>query len=214
MFSIVNLGIKIRKVQIRNQQLHLFYPKEIYDPIARKEMKMILTQFNDLFYETYPEMLKGKRQVLLDQRPHKHTKKYEIQRDITLYKTQKVRRKELTKIQELLNFKYIAEEQIVYYTDMLQKAMLTKKQLKEGPYSEYFPQLFENRIAFIEKIEHHCLEQLELLMKDKKIYGQSIDALLHHPQSFWGDAKRLLEDIVADSVKHVTDVTGATFRKK
>lgn len=214
MFSILKIGTTIRKIQNRNKQLNLYYPKDIYDPIARREMKAILMRFNDLFYEAYPETLKGKQPTFIDVQPRKHSKNYEVQRDLMLYKSQKVRKKELTKIEEFLNLKYSSEEQITYYSDILQKAMYTKRQIREDVYSEYFPQLFEKRTSFLETIELRCLEKLEHLMKDKKVFERSIDELLHNPQSFWGDTGRLIGGIVADSVKHVVDAVDQSFRKK
>lgn len=214
MFSIFAIGTTIRKIQIRNKQLNLYYPKDIYDPIARREMRAVLIRFNDLFYEAYPEALKRKSPAIKDVQPRKHSKKYEMQRDLMLYKSQKVRKKELTKIEEFLNLKYIGEEQIAYYRDTLQKAIYTKRQIREDVYSEYFPQLFEKRIIFLETLELHCLEKLEHLMKDKKVFEQSIAKLLHNPQSFWEETGRLIGGIVTDSVKHVVDAVDQSFRKK
>lgn len=97
MLSIFNIGKTLRKVKLRNQQLNLYYPQNIYDPIARREMKAILMRFNDLFYEAYPEALKGKEPNFIEVQPRKHSKKYEVQRDLMLYKSQKVRKKNLQK---------------------------------------------------------------------------------------------------------------------
>ncbi len=210
MLSIFNIGKTLRKVKLRNQQLNLYYPQDIYDPIARREMKAILMRFNDLFYEAYPEALKGKEPNFIEVQPRKHSKKYEVQRDLMLYKSQKVRKKELAKIEEFLNLKYNVEEQIAYYSDILQKSMYTKRQMREEDYSEYFPQLFEKRINALEAIELRCLEKLEHLMKDKKVFEQSIETLLTHPQSFWEEAGRL----ISDSVKQVVDTIDQSFRKK
>lgn len=214
MFSIFNIGTAIRKMKIRNKQLNLYYPKEVYESAARHEMKIVLTQYNDLFYEAYPEKLKGQKQLLLDHQPRTHSKKYEVQRDLKIYQTKKVRRKELAKIEEYLNLTYIAEEQITHYTQILNKATKVKKQLAQGMFSEFFPQLFEERSAYLEVIQHHCLQRLEKLTKDRKVFERAIDDLVHNPQSFWADASRLLGDIVSDSVKHVVDVVDHTFRKK
>lgn len=214
MFAIFNIGTTIRKIRIRNKQLNLYYPKEIYEPAARHEMKMVLTQYNDFFYEAYPEKLKEQKQLLIDHQPRMHSKKYEVQRDLKLYQTKKVRRKELAKIEEYLNLSYIVEEQITHYTQVLNKATKTKKQLSQGIFPEFFPQLFEERVAYLEVIQHHCLQRLEKLTKDKKVFQRAIDDLVHNPQSFWADASRLLGDIVSDSVKHVVDVVDHTLRKK
>lgn len=214
MFSIFNIGTAIRKLRIRNKQLNLYYPKEVYESAARREMKIVLTRFNDYFYEAYPEKLKEQKQLLIDYQPRMHAKKYEVQRKLKVYQTQKVRRKELVKIEEYLNLTYITEEQITHYTEVLSKATKIKKQLAQEAYSEFFPQLFEERTAYIEKIQHHCLRQLEKLTKDKKVFEQTIDDLVHNPQSFLADASRLIGDIVSDSVKHVVDAVDHTFRKK
>lgn len=213
-YAIFNIGTVIRKMRVRNQQLNLYYPKDIYEPFARREMKAVLMRFNELFYEAYPETLKGKSPIYLDSPLRKHSKRYEVERDLMLYKAQKVRKRELNKIEEFLNLKYLGEEKIAYYSDILQKAMQTKRQLKEAEYPEYFPQLFEKRVAYLEKIELHCLEKLEHLMKDKKLFEQSIDELIHNPTSFWANTGRFISDVVTDSVKHVVDVVDQSFRKK
>lgn len=214
MFSIFKLGTAIRKLQKRSQLLNIYYPKNIYEPLARREMKIILTQFNDLFYEAYPEMLKGHSPLLIEHEPRTHARKYDVQRDITLYRTQKVRRKALVKIEEYLHVKYITEEQIDYYKDMMKKAEQTKMQMSDEQFSSYFPQLFDERVHFLESIITLCGNKIEALEEEKLILEQTIYELVHYPDSFLRDAGRLIGGMVADSVKHVVDVVDQSFRKK
>lgn len=211
MLSFLNIGVRIRKWKLNNDQLNLYYPKGIYDRLARREMRVILVRFNDLFFTTYPERLTGKGSMLLDYKPKTYANKHEIQRQLALYKIQKVRKKELAKIEEYLKTKSMIEEQIAYYTGEIQEAMYTKRQISEEAYAELFPQIFERRIAFLEEIEGRCLGKLEHLTKEKRICDDAIEALLNNPQDFWGDTGRLLKGMVAESVKQVVD---QTFRKK
>src|SRR5690625_988821 len=133
----------IMKMRKRQHQLNFYYPKQVYDPLARREMKAVLTRFNDLFYAAYPEKLKGNSQQLLNYQPRSHKKQYEVQRALKLCKSQKVRRKELAKIEEYLNLQYIVEEQIVYYDNVFKKAQATKQQISAEEFSSFYPQLFE-----------------------------------------------------------------------
>ncbi len=214
MFSVFKLGTMIRKIHKRNQLLNLYYPKDVYEPLARREMKTILTHFNEIFYEAYPEKLKGKLSLFRDYQPHTHSKRYEVQREITLYQTKKVRRKNLAKIEEFLHLKYIIEEQIEYYDYMLKKAERTKHQISIEQFSAYFPQLFEDRIQFLESVGMVCLDKIETLTEEKAILEQTIYELVHYPDNFLRDASRLIGGMVADSVKHVVDVVDQSFRKK
>lgn len=174
-------------------------------------MKMILAQFNELFFDAYPERLTGKRQKLIDVQPKLHANKHEVQRQLSLYKIQKVRKKELTKIEEYLKSKSMVEERIAYYTGEIQEAMYTKRQISKETYAELFPQLFEQRIAFLEEIEKYCLDKLEHLAQEKQLCEEAIDELINNPQDFWRDTGRLLKGMAAESVKQAID---QTFRKK
>lgn len=214
MFSIFKIGMTIRKIRKRNELLNLYYPKHIYDPLARREMRELLTQFNDLFYEAYPEKLKSNAQLMIDDQPKTHSKKYDVQREITLLKTKKVRRKDLAKIEEFLNLKYIVEEQIEHYNFTWQKALRMKNQISNELFSSYFPELFEERILFLENIEEHCQRKIAALTEDQALYEQTIYELVHYPDSFLKDASRMIGGMVADSVKHVVDVVDQSFRRK
>lgn len=214
MFSIFNIGTMIRKIRKRNEQLNIYYPKNVYDPLARREMSALLTQFNDLFYEAYPEKLKGNGQLAIDYQPKTHNKRYDVQREITLYKTKKVRRKNLGKIEEFLHLKYIVETQIEHYNRTLQKALRMKEQISDEAFSSYFPQLFEERLLFLENIERHCHSKISQLLEDRVLYEQTIYELVHYPDNFFKDASRMIGGIVADSVKHVVDVVDQSIRRK
>lgn len=214
MFSIFKIGETIRKIRKRKELLNLYYPKDVYDPQARNEMRALLTQFNNVFYEAYPERLKKNASIMIDNEPKDHRKKYEVQRAIALYKTKKVRRKELAKIEEFLHLKYIGEEQIEHYNFALQKAHRTKEQLSNELFSSYFPQLFEERILFLKHVEKECHRKITILLEDQALYDQTIYELAHYPDSFLKDAGRLIGGMVADSVKHVVDVVDQSLRRK
>lgn len=214
MFSVLNIGTVIREIRKRHQILNLYYPRDVYDPLARREMKMILTQFNKVFYGAYPNKLKENRQIAIDYQPHKYVKKHEVQRELTLYKTKKVRKKELMKIESFLQLKYMIEAQLEHYNFMLQKAQRTRQQLSNEQFSSYFPQLFEERMLFLNDIEAHCLKKTEELIEEKSVYEQSIYELVHYPDNFLKDAGRLIGSVVAGSVKHVVDTVEQKIRRK
>lgn len=204
----------IMKMRKRQHQLNFYYPKQVYDPLARREMKAVLTRFNDLFYAAYPEKLKGNSQLQLNYQPRSHKKQYEVERALKLCKSQKVRRKELAKIEEYLNLQYIVEEQIVYYDNVFKKAQATKQQISAEEFSSFYPQLFEERMDYLDNIEQQCLGSIKKLEDEKRVCEQAIHDLIHNHQSFWGDASRLIGSMVAESVKHVVDVVDQSFRGK
>lgn len=195
-------------------QLNLYYPKKVYDPLARREMKQILTHFNDVFYQAYPKMINDPSDVLVDYHPRSHAREYEIQRAIKLCKSQKVRRKDLVKIEEYLNLQYIIEAQVSYYNQKLQKAISTKKLLSEEAFSSFFPLLFEERMNSIEHRESYSLTKLQKLEREKQMCEKAIRDLMHNNHSFWGDARKVIGGMVAESVKQMTDVVGQSFRRK
>lgn len=204
----------IRKIYKRNQLLNLYYPKDVYEPLARREMKMIITQFNELFYEAYPEKLKDRSPKLLDFQPRTHSKKFEVRREITLYRTQKVRRKNLAKIEEYLHMKYMIDDQIEYYNETVKKAERTKQQISDEQFSSYFPQLYEERIQFLDSITRRCSNKVEELTEEKTLLERTIYELVHYPDNILRDAGRIIGGMVADSVKHIVDVVDQSFRRK
>lgn len=203
--------MRYRKQQL---QLNLYYPRKVYDPLARREMKAILMHFNDVFYQAYPEMLKNPSEVMIDYHPRSHSKQYEVQRAIKLCKSQKVRRKDLVKIEEYLNLKYIIEEQMSHYNKKLQKATATKQLLEQEDFSAFFPQLFEERMESVEHRKSYSQTKLRKLEREKQICEKAIHDLMHNNHSFWGDAKRMIGGMIADSVKQVADMVDQSFRKK
>ncbi|WP_218564923.1 hypothetical protein [Sporosarcina pasteurii] len=214
MLGLFNLKTMFMKMRKRQLQLAIYYPKQIYEPLARREMKAILTQFNDMFYAAYPEKLHENSQPILDYQPRSHKKQYEVQRAIKLCKSQKVRRKELIKIEEYLNLQYIVEEQIAYYDKVLKKAQVTRQKISTETFTSFFPQLYEERINYLDKIEQSCLNKIRKLDDEKRLCEQAIHDLMHNHQSFWGEASRLIGSMVAESVKHVVNVVDQTFKGK
>lgn len=213
-FNVFNIKARILRFRKQQVQLNLYYPKKVYDPLARREMKAILTHFNDVFYQAYPEMLSNPSVVMVDYHPRSHSKQYEIQRAIKLCKSQKVRRKDLVKIEEYLNLKYIIEEQLAYYNDKLQKSKATKQLLSNEEFASFFPQLFEERVNSLEHREAYSLTKLKKLEKEKQMCEKAIRDLIHGNHSFWGDAKKFIGNMVSDSVRHVADRVGQSFRGK
>lgn len=213
-FSFFNIGTVIRKFQKRNQLLDLYYPKKVYDPLARREMKVLLTQFNDVFYEAYPGVLKGQAQLTLDDQPHTHSKRFEVQQELTAYQMKKVRKKTLVKIEKYLNMKYVLEERIAYYELTLQKAERTKKQISNEEFISYFPQLFEERLQFLDNITENCVNRIKEANERKRTYEERVYEMVHYPDSFFRDASRIVGNMVAESVKHVVEVVDQSFRRK
>lgn len=201
--------MKMRKQQA---QLNEYYPKDVYEPLARREMKAILTRFNDAFYEAYPEKLKKKPKGLFDYKPHAHHKQYEVERAIKLYKSRKVRKKELARIKEYLNLQYVVEEQITHYESILQNAKGTKQMISEEEFSSFFPQLHAERIDYLDQIEQQSLREMRKLNEEKRMCEQAIHSLLHSHHSFWTDASRMIGDMVTDSVKHVVEIVDQSLK--
>lgn len=203
-------------MRIRKQymQLELYYPKNTYDRFARREMKAILTRFNDLYYEAYPGKLKTKFNALINYEPRTHSKQYEVQRAIKLCKSKKIRRKDIVKIEEYLNLQYIIEEQLIHYNNELIKVKRTKQLLSQEKYASFFPELFEERMKFLSQIEANSLTQIDKLKNEKQICEKAIRDLIDRNHSFWGDAGKLIGSMISESVKHVVDVVDQSFRRK
>lgn len=214
LFNLFNIKARLTRMKIERFQLNLYYPKKVYDPLARREMKLILTRFNDAFYQAYPKMMDDPSVEPIDYHPRSHGRQYDIQRAIKLCKSQKVRRKDLVKIEEYLNLQYVIEAQVSYYNQKLQKAISTKKLLSEEAFSSFFPLLFEERMDSIEHRESYSLNKLRKLEKEKQMCEKAIRDLMHSNHSFWGDARKVIGSMVAESVKQVTDVVGQSFRRK
>lgn len=210
MWKMKNRFLKWRKLQM---QLELYYPKDTYERLARKEMKSILSKFNELYYDAYPRMLTKHASVAVDYYPKTHSKQYEVQRAMKLCKTHKVRRRNLVKIEELLNLQYIIEEQMNYYGKEIQKTRSTQRLLDEERFSSFFPELHEKRMGALLKMEAHCLKKMDELHEEKRTCERAISDLLHHQRDIWGDASRLIGDMVSESVKHVVDIVDRSFKR-
>lgn len=209
-----NIKAKILRRRTDRFQLNLYYPKEIYEPLARKEMKMILGHFNDVFYQAYPDMLENSFETMVDYHPKSHARQDDIQRAIKLCKSQKVRRKDLVKIEEYLNLQYIIELQLTYYHQSLQKAVATKTLLAENDFSSFFPQLFKERIESVEQRESYSQMKIKKLDGEKRMCEKAIHDLMKNEYSFWGDAGQLIRGMVAESIKQVADIVEQSIRRK
>jgi hypothetical protein len=209
-------GIRSYMVRMKKQaaQLELYYPKNTYDRLARREIKPILTNFNNLFYEAYPEALTDETELVLDYHPTRHSRRYDVQRAIKLCKSQKVRRKDIAQIEEYLNLQYIIEEQMTYYNQAIKKAENTERSLSNETFSSFFPELHEERMQMLEEIKNYSLTKIDKLHHDKQLCERAINDLIRRGHGFWGEASRLIGSLVAESVKQVVDVAGQTIKRK
>ena len=209
-------GIRSHIIRLKKQsaQLEFYYPKSTYDRLARREIKVILTNFNNLFYEAYPEALQNKARVVQDYHPTSHSRKYDVQRAIKLCKSQKVRGKDIAKIEEYLNLQYVIEEQMTYYNQAIKRAEHTERLLSNETFSSFFPELFEERMQMLEEIKDYSRATIEKLYHDKQLCERAINDLIARGHGFWGEASRLIGSLVAESVKQVVDVAGQTIRRK
>lgn len=214
MLNLFNIKNRITRLRKEYLQLERYYPKNIYDRLARKEMKTILSNFNNVFYEAYPQMLKNKSTVLIDYYPKMHSKQYEVQRAIKLCKSQKVRRKDILKIEEYLNLQYIIEEQLLHYDREIKKVQHTKQLLSREEFSSFFPELFEKRMDVLSEIVDKSITKIEQLKKEKQICETAIHDLIHRNHSFWGDASRLIGSMITESVRQVVDVVDQSLKRK
>lgn len=205
---------KMRLRRKNRAQLNLYYPKNVYDPLARKEVKMFLAQFNAIYYEAYPEALTGPIHPIGRTRPRKHKRAFDINKQLTFYKTQKIRAKKLQKIEELLHLQYTLEAQVQHDNDLYERALYVQKRLQEGPYEDYFPQLFAERMRTLEHYRQQCREAAERMKKEHTTCVRAIEELAQDSNDFWSDTGRLVSSVVSQSVKQVVDTIDQTFKKK
>ena len=213
-FDFMNISRRITRIRKRHLQLELQYPKNTYDRSARREMKVILTRFNDLFYDAYPMMIKGQSNAIVDYHPRTHSRNYDVQRAIKLCKTQKVRRKDIVKIEEYLNLQFIIEEQLMFYDNEIKKVQHTKRMLSKEVFSSFFPELFEERMKVLSEIVESSIMKIDKLREEKRVCEKTISDLIHRNNNFWGDASRLIGSMVTESVRQVADVVGQSLRRK
>ena len=195
-------------------QLELYYPKNTYDRLARREMKAVLTHFNERFYDIYPEALKGQSNVTVDYYPRTHSRHYDVQRAIKLCKSQKFRRKDILKIEENLNLQYIIEEQMNFYSGEIKKARYTKDMLSQEVYTSFYPQLYEERMKILDEVEKHSVATIGKLEGERRICEKAIYDLLYQNHDFWGNASRLIGGMITDSLKRVANVIDQSVGRK
>ena len=211
--KIINIKRLIMRIRIQRAQLELYYPKNTYDRFARREMKAALTRFNALFYKAYPKMLAVKSDGIIDYHPRTHTRQYDVQRAIKLCKSQKVRRKDLVKIEEYLNLQYIIEEQLRFYCNKIEKAQKTMQILGEEGSSAFFPELFSERIKILESLETHYIRESYKLENERDICVRAIHDLIHRNDNFFGKASKYVGSLVAESVKNAVEIVNQSFRR-
>lgn len=212
--NLVNIKKRIMRMRKQKVQLELYYPKNTYDRLARREMKTVLTRFNDLYYKAYPMMINGRSNAIIDYHPRTHARQYEVQRAIKLCKSQKVRRKDVVKIEEYLNLQYIIEEQLRFYDKQVEKARHTKQVLSKEPSTSYFSELFAERMNTIESIKDHYTKEIDKLEHEKRICERAIYDLLDRNHDFWGHASKLIGGMITESVRNVVDVVDQSFRRR
>lgn len=211
--EIVNIRRRIMRIRIQRVQLELYYPKNTYDRFARREMKVALARFNELFYKAYPMMLSGQSSGIVDYHPRTHSRQYDVQRAIKLCKSQKVRRKDLVKIEEQLNLQYIIEEQLRFYGVEVEKAQNTMQVLAIETSTSFFPELFAERMKALENIKGHYMKEIYKLENERQICVKAIFDLLHRNRDFFGQASKFIGGLVTESVKNVVGVVDRSFRR-
>ena len=215
MIYFIGIGKYFRQMKKQSAQMERYYPKNTYDRLARREIKVILTNFNDLFYNAYPEALRSEDKLLVqDYNPTHHSRKYDVQRAIKLCKSQKVRRKDIAKIEEFLNLQYVIEEQIKYYNQTLRKAEKVERLLSNETYASFFPELYQERMNALKEVKNESNRAMDKLYHDKQLCERAIRDIIRRGDGFWGEASKLIGSLVAESVKQVVDVAGQTIRRK
>lgn len=211
--KIINIKRLLIKVRIERAQLELYYPKHTYNRFARREMRAALARFNTIFYNAYPRMLEGKSSGIIDYHPRTHTRQYDVQRAIKLCKSQKVRRKNLVKIEENLNLQYIIEEQLRFYSAKIEKAKKTLQLLGEEDSATFFPELYSERIKVLESLETHYIREAYKLENERDICISAIHDLIHRNHNFFGSASKYIGGLVTESVKNAVDIVNQSFRR-
>lgn len=209
--EIVNLKRHIQRVLLQRAQLELYYPKNTYDRYARREMKIALKRFNELFYRAYPQLLNNQSDGVIDYQPRTHARQYDVQRAITLCKSQKVRRKDIIKIEENLNLQFIIENQLQFYDNEITKARRTIQRLAEENASSFFPELFVERIQILENLETHYIKETYKLEDERDICIKAIHKLINRNYNIFGQASKYISEIVTESVKSAVDAVSQTF---
>lgn len=213
-FDIINIRQWMTRKRKMYLQLENQYPKNTYDPLARREMKKVLTRFNDSFYHAYPMLVKDQVNQIKHYHPKTHDRNYDVQRAVKLCKAQKVRRKDIGEIEKYLNLQFIIEKQLDYYKNELQKAHHTKALLSEEVFSSFYPDLYNERIELLNSIENHCVVSVGKLGEEKRACEKAIHNLIHRNQSFWGSASRLIGSLMTDTLRNVVDIVDQSIKRK
>lgn len=211
--KIINIKRWIVRIRIERAQLELYYPKHTYNRFARREMKTELARFNEIYYKVYPKMLDGKSSGIIDYHPRTHTRQYDVQRAIKLCKSQKVRGKDLVKIEEYLNLQYIIEEQLRFYSNKIEKAQKTMQILAEEGSSAFFSELFTERIKVLESMETHYIREVYKLENERDICVRAIHDLIYRNDNFFGKASKYVGSLVTESVKNAVEIVNRSFRR-
>lgn len=190
-------------------QLNQYYPKNTYDKFARKEMHSLLLQFNTTYYSFFPHLLSEANEVVTDYYPKRHAKQHEVERVLELCKVQMVRRKDMMKIEEFLNLKYIIETQLDFYNDHLDKIKEARKVLEDESFSSFFPFLFKERKNTLNQMRLYY-EEMTVKRQDENLQcEQRIEELLRKGPGFIGEASKLIGDIFTESMEKIK----YTFKK-
>lgn len=184
-------------------QVNQYYPKGIYDQSARKEMNSLLLAFNDSYYGFFPYLVSKEEQVVVDYYPKSHSKQYEVNRIMELCKIQKVRRKDMMKIEEFLNLKYIIETQLDFYNWNLKNVQKAKEALANESFESFFPVLFEERKYALQDMRFHYKQTIEKLQSENQQCEQRIEELLHRGPGFLGETSQLIGEVMTESIRKV-----------
>lgn len=201
--SFIRLKSKLFIMRKTYLQLNHYYPKNTYDRMARKEMKIILLKFNETFFSTFPHLLTTNQHPLLDYFPKHHSKQYEVDRVMALCKLQKIRRKDMVKIEELLNLKYIIEEQIDFYEMNIEKVQDIRKAISDELFEPFYPTLFKERIFLLNDMENHYNERIEKYTDENLQCEQRIEELVRKGQGFFGEASDFIGEIFTESMRKI-----------
>ncbi|WP_040227354.1 hypothetical protein [Bhargavaea cecembensis] len=187
----------------REQLLDYYYPKGQYEKEARREMKTVLTEFEERFRRWYPSLPDADYTALYRDKPARHARGEDVRHAVRLYRAKSIGWGKLSRIQEALDLYYLMEAQSAYFKREIDKAANAQNWIGEDHFSGFFPEVAEGMQERMRGLVRSGFDTLLKLQEQQKQAEATVKRLSAGKGDLWSRAAELAGDLLLYPLKQI-----------
>ncbi|SIT70750.1 hypothetical protein [Edaphobacillus lindanitolerans] len=187
----------------REALLDYYYPKGQYEKEARREMRAVLTEFEERFRRWYPSLPDPDFTLLYRDKPNHHTRREDVRDAVRLYRAKNIGWGKLSRIQEALDLYYLMEAQSAHFKREVDKAANAQKWIGEDHFSGFFPEVAESMQERLKGLVRSGFDTLLKLQEQQKQAESTVKRLAAGKGDLWARAAELAGDLLAYPFKQI-----------